>query len=808
LDLQGIRGRLSPEQQDAIDLKAAWQRYLGAGGIGEQEAFEQWLNEQYPGLFDSQHAAIPVEVSMLLPSRFAARPADMHTQPDSARTLAEHEAPTILSKAQAAPAPTPDAQGQANFHYVLLGTAGKGGMGTVHIAKDTELLRRVALKQLSPEADAHASARSRFLREVQITAQLDHPNIVPVYALELAPGGTPAYTMKFVEGKTFHALLNEARDFFESGKRPDETRSLAARIEHFLKVCDAIAYAHDKGVIHRDLKPANLMLGRHNEVYVMDWGLCRALRQPEESEPDRSVVLSSADISGGASETQIGDVVGTPKYMSPEQAQGRNRELDARSDQFALGLILFEIVTLNAPYDGRNAYEVLANAAAGKRRPIAHAYLGKQRIPRDLSAIIERATAYNPDERYASVAGLAADLRRYLRGDAVLARPDSLWQRTLRSIGRNRQRVLTGILALIAVAAIAIGGLLWQNQRQFKAERLREQRLLELRDALADTGSRVQTRLVQLEGAMENLADSVAQISEFGRPVDNRYYLLREFKDPAKAPPDLVAAENVAGHVSLGWPVWTLPRGMDEATAQPTIRKLAALQHFRRDIYHRVAATIKNKESDMYTSRDSDAADDLHGNPLEAIMFAFNDGLASRYPGWDGLPDNYDPREHPWYKNAAGKFGPQWGNPYRSTVTQLDELPLSVPLYDNERRFVGVVAALLVPDLMVHSLLDIQGIPGLRGVFLLDGRGRILASVGHALPAAEQNADESNPRVFPQPEVLRRLKARDTGILEARFGGQPAVLAMNEINPVGWNVVAVVDPSQWFKAAKAPSDAH
>src|SRR5262249_4406682 len=157
-----------------------------------------------------------------------------------------------------------------------------------------------------------------------------------------------------------HTLLNEARDFHEASKAPDEAHSVSARLEHFLKVCDAIAYAHDKGVIHRDLKPANLMLGRHNEVYVMDWGLCRLLRAPEEMPAgEKSVVMSTPDVSGGASDTQVGDVVGTPKYMSPEQAQGRNRDLDARSDQCALGLILFEMVTLNTPYEGTTAYEVL-----------------------------------------------------------------------------------------------------------------------------------------------------------------------------------------------------------------------------------------------------------------------------------------------------------------------------------------------------------------------------------------------------------------------------------------------------------------
>ena len=261
------------------------------------------------------------------------------------------------------PQPAPSDSSAHAFHYTMLGMPAPGRHGHRAHHRDSELLRRVALKQLNANADANDSARTRFLREAQITAQLDHPNIVPVYALEVAPGGTPAYTMKLVEGRTFHALLNEARDFFAGGQWPDENRSLAQRLEHFLKVCDAMAYAHDKGAIHRDLKPANLMLGRHNEVYVMDWGLCRILRQSEDTPPDKSVVMSTPDVSGSASETRVGDVVGTPKYMAPEQAQGRNHELDARSDQCALGLILYEMVTLNPPYKGRRGLR-----GAGERR--------------------------------------------------------------------------------------------------------------------------------------------------------------------------------------------------------------------------------------------------------------------------------------------------------------------------------------------------------------------------------------------------------------------------------------------------------
>ncbi len=792
MDLQRFRDSLTPAQRTAIDVDVQWRRYRASGGFEDEAAFETWLAGQFPGVFGAPRDE-PVEVSRILPARFA------HAD---ARTLDIAEAPTVRAASGNAPEPKPapsDSSAQA-FHYTMIGTAGAGGMGTVHIARDSELLRRVALKQLNANADANDSARTRFLREAQITAQLDHPNIVPVYALEVAPGGTPAYTMKFVEGRTFHALLNEARDFFASGTWPDETRSLASRLEHFLKVCDAIAYAHDKGAIHRDLKPANLMLGRHNEVYVMDWGLCRILRQPDDTPPDKSVVMSTPDVSGSASETQIGDVVGTPKYMSPEQAQGRNHELDARSDQCALGLILYEMVTLNPPYEGRTAYEVLANAASGKRRPIAHAYL-RRRIPRELRAIIERATAYKPENRYADVAALAADIRRYLRGEAVLAEPDRLWQRAQRWVARHRQAALSGTLALIALAAIAIGGLLWQNQRLFTAERLREQRLLALGAEVSDIGDQVQLRFLQTEGAIKNLADSVAQILMHGQESTQRFYLLDDFRDPARAPPDLTPSTSRPGRISLGWPVWIAPNGPQRETGLAEIRRLAALQDFMRNIYARSARMVEGSGRDLYAGDTPPLRNDA--SPLGAILIALDDGVVARFPGWDDEPPDFDPRARPWYAIARDQHGPQWGDPYLSIEKGPVELPLSIPLYGERQRFLGVVSAAFMPDLMIQSLFDAREEKAIRALYLLDANGHILAAAGATIPLQQPAQDQPVRQLFPSPEALRQIEKEHTGVLETRLHGEPVVIAFDDVAPFGWSLAAVADPRELFKAAHA-----
>jgi len=806
MDWRRILSALPPDKRSAINLPAALQRFRSeGGGVTDQAGFEAWLAERYPAFFDAYRtlaAESPgpnradsnqVEVSAVWPARFApARVADT----DNIRTLFDDAKTRISERLRAqlptapAPAPAPAPVAKADFPYVLLGIAGKGGMGTVHIAKDTELLRRVALKELSAEADAAASARTRFLREAQITAQLDHPNIVPVYALELAPGGTPAYTMKFVEGKNFHTLLAETRDFYSSSAKPDAEHSLVARLEHFLKVCDAMGYAHDKGVIHRDLKPANLMLGRHNEVYVMDWGLCRAPQQAEE-ESDRSLVMSNADVSGGASDTQAGDVVGTPKYMPPEQAQGKNQQLDARSDQCALGLILYELVTLNPPYDGHTAYEVLINAAASKRRPVVHAFPKREKIPRELVAVIERATAAQPDDRYASVGAFADDLRNYLRGNAVQARPDTPWQRAQRAIARHRQSVLSGILGLIAFGALTIGALLWLQQRQLEAQRRHEEGLLRLRDAVATVSDNVQTRMIEIEGAVQNLADSVAQIDSLGKPSDARFYWQREFMDPQSAPPDLTPNERLGGRISLRWPVWTLPPGMSENEALPAVRRLVGLQGFRRDIYHRIAAAIRNGTSDIYAADMDDGGDDAKGNPLTAIEIGLSDGIASRYPGWDGLPADYDPRLQPWYGIVQNGRAPIWGDVYRSDLTRQPELPLSIPLYDSDNHFRGVVGALLDPDLMVRSFLDVPRLKDVIDVLLVDAKGRVLASLHHTLGADE--GENSRRSRLSLPELDQLQQRRGTGVVEADLNGRRVVLAFDTVTPMNWRIVSITD---------------
>ena len=780
MDFQHVRSLLNPAWAADIDLEAAFRTYRGGGGPDDADFFVAWLGERHADaartrLMDSGST---VQIGAGLPPRLAAALDDNATLPMSGTASA---AETMQGAAVATPSPKPERE----FHYELLGEAGSGGMGTVYVAKDNELLRRVALKTLKQPTHGSSEGQARFLREAQITAQLNHPNIVPVHALEVTPDGSPAYTMKLVEGRTLQAVIEETREQYETLGRPDEAHALPARLEHFLKVCDAMAYAHHKGVIHRDLKPANLMLGRYNEVYVMDWGLCRLLGQPQSSAApaDVSRVAAPAQISGGASETQIGDVIGTPKYMSPEQAQGRNADLDARSDQYALGLVLYELATLRAPYAGDSAYEVLVNASMGRRRPVKPVFRG-QRLGAELIAVIEHATAPAPGERYANVADFAADLRRCLRDEAVVARPDSLWRSLLRNAVRHRLSIAMSILTLFALGSAAIGGLIWQNSRSLAAAHALENRHQLLRNAVARIGDRVQTRFIQFQGDVENLADSIAQFVELGRPAGERYYWRSDFQNEKTAPPDLRAFPSVPGRLSLSVPVWSAPPGRTEASLAAEVERVAPLQPFVRDMYRRSARRVSRQPDDSA----KDVPLDASTMPLAELSLGLEDGLGFCFPGWDGLPANYDPRERAWYTLAANKTGPQWGVPYVSPIFGLDILPLSVPMHARDGHFLGVVSALLLPDRVVSSVLRIDEVPGVVAILLVDGEGRILVQTGGATSGTNAASHQ-----LEQSLVLEHIRTHSEGVIEAPFRGVPRTIAFDSVNPLGWTVVAVVD---------------
>jgi serine/threonine protein kinase len=287
-------------------------------------------------------------------------------------------------------------------HLRLFREIGRGGMGRIHPATDRNLLRHVALKRLDRELAKVPMYKDGFIAEAQMTGQLEHPNIVPVHELAVSPEGVPYFTMKLVQGVNFDDWLREPT------RSPGSTARLEDGLEIFLKVCDAVAYAHHRGVIHRDLKPENVMVADFGQTYLMDWGLARLSR--------------TRPASGSRAQMEAPGPVGTPTHMAPEQARGNPHEMDERSDVFGLGAILYEIISGKMPYgDARDVDTVLKRAQAGQVVPIDVACMGIG-VSKRIRSIVDRAVAPQPQNRYQSVVELQTDVRNFLRGGLHLPR--------------------------------------------------------------------------------------------------------------------------------------------------------------------------------------------------------------------------------------------------------------------------------------------------------------------------------------------------------------------------------------------------
>ncbi len=332
--------------------------------------------------------------------REPAPPADVETRGAEAEPLGG--ADTLAGEtAQPSPPLSPDA---ANDRYTDNGRLGRGGMGEVRLCHDTRIGREVALKVIRPERATQDKARTRFFKEAKVQGQLEHPAVVPVYDLDTTEDGRPFFTMRRVGGRTLADVIR-LRDEEEYSRR----RLLSA----FSQVCLAVEYAHERGIVHRDLKPSNIMLGDFGEVYVLDWGLAKTVTEDEQA--DGGDPISFNDL-GPSSETIEGEVLGTPGYMAPEQLDGVHGNVGLHADVYALGAILFELLTFEPLHPRKSPQQAIGSTIDGADAR-AHARYPDRQVPPELEAICVRATQDNRADRFASVRELHQAVERFLDGD-------------------------------------------------------------------------------------------------------------------------------------------------------------------------------------------------------------------------------------------------------------------------------------------------------------------------------------------------------------------------------------------------------
>ncbi|MDR3404655.1 MAG: protein kinase [Chthoniobacter sp.] len=431
--------------------------------------------------------------------------------------------------------------------YKVITTINRGGMGVILQARDLRIRRTVAMKVMKTSNQFSRENVLRFIDEAQLTGQLEHPNIVPLYELGIDEQGEIFYTMKFVKGTTLDDVLRGIRN---GRQKTIEKYPLATLLTIFQKVCDAVAYAHSKSIVHRDLKPENIMIGSFGEVLVMDWGLAKNLttvRKETTPEPaseteapaPRPAEKPKDNLRGF--ETMHGLIVGTPPYISPEQARGELDRIDERSDIYVLGGILYAILTLRPPVEGESVHEVVEKIVTSAIAPpsshnqpskkasrngpaestgehadelannFAFAHLPGKRIPDGLSAVVMKALALDPADRYQHVEDLQTDVEAYQGGFATKAERASIAKHAMLFAGRHKKEVALFALFFVILNVAVIGFFLQLTHARDRAL-LSEKRAIEEEQRAIEQEQLAAARLVELHGTAPTFAAEAQQL--------------------------------------------------------------------------------------------------------------------------------------------------------------------------------------------------------------------------------------------------------------------------------------------------------
>jgi tetratricopeptide (TPR) repeat protein len=383
---------------------------------------------------------------------------------------------------------------------------GRGGVGRVVSVWDNTMGRDIAVKQLIARTEsprARQALEARFLREARLTSQLEHPAVLPVYELGRQDDGGLYYAMQRVRGRTLYDLVYATPDL----------QARLAQLRHFLTTCLALAYAHSRGVVHRDVKPQNIMIGHYGETYLLDWGLAHVKGHTDFETRERAML---PDLTGNVLE---GRAIGTPAYMSPEQADGRFADIDERSDVWGLGAVLYELVARRPPHEGNNPIHVLAKVRSEPVRPLLELVPD---APPELSTIAMKCLSIDRARRYANASELAADVEAHLNDRRVSAHRYGALELLQRFVRQNRLAAGVATAALLTLAAAGAYGL---NRIQHERDSAKQLAQLFLNDVSLKLEPTSASRALLEELTTQTLTRYEAQLDPLSARADERLEL-------------------------------------------------------------------------------------------------------------------------------------------------------------------------------------------------------------------------------------------------------------------------------------------
>ncbi len=661
----------------------------------------------------------------------------------------------------------------------------RGGQARINKAYDRRFNRTIVVKSLHDDLKEKKHYRQLFISEGRVTAQLEHPSIIPIYGVYKDSENGLHLTMKLIRGKTLKEYLSRTRIHYRTispiERIKHERTLLWKRMEVFRRICDAIAYVHYRKVIHRDLKPENIMIGSFNETYIMDWGI--------------------AEFHDGKKEN-TGNIAGTLQYIAPEIM---NRgPYDHRSDIFLLGLILYELVFLKQAYAPvEKEQDAIIKARCCRFEPFEHLFGCK--VNKDMKKIIAKALAPNPDKRYQSVKELTNDLRNLEMGEEITANPDNIVEKNLRRLRHHYRGLIYACLSLvflfIMVSAVA---LVREITSHYNIQR---------RDAaLADIYSNGIISCSQLDSYFKNyefLLSSCANAAELllqSDPSSQPEYKFHTYRQVRQGGVNVEGLEYSTVYdrdISFRNMVYLMPPGVDTPgkSLEATMKQLYPL---RKTLYNAVFGSLKPVLPALSTAEElEDAARNKTMPPLMIAYVGTRDGMTVGFPFELDHTDDYDPRTRSWYQNAVKT--PElitWSKPYVDIgAAKQIVLTCSQAITDDKGEVLAVAAA----DISWSYLLKLLDSTGNNGRYviskvLVNENGSIVAEAAGKLSPDTSGDTAPAFRPFEPERLLNSMWRRKNGWMFIPEDGVQYLYFFMEIKTLKWLYIEKINFDEFIKS--------